>query len=204
MDWWKAPPARCSWTRSAGPGGNQQRTVRGGGLDAVHAIRGQVLRAGWREIAEGTQTGRADALLWDPARGPLARWTGRSCSAAKSKNARRRLQYGRPCRFACATPQVRRLARQRGATLPVIVPRAPAVRRPTPQRGFEPRISAPLAAPPRASCVPPPQACCDCPNDFWLPCIGPPNVDAYLGEECRQPCCCRNKQRAALRIWIRS
>jgi len=118
MDWWKAPPARCSWTRSAGPGGNQQRTVRGGGLDAVHAIRGQVLRAGWREIAEETQTGRADALLWDPARGPLARWTGRSCSAAKSKNARRRLQYGRPCRFACATPQVRRLARQRGANAP--------------------------------------------------------------------------------------
>jgi hypothetical protein len=196
MDWWKAPPARCSWTRSAGPGGNQQRTVRGGGLDAVHAIRGQVLRAGWREIAEGTQTGRADALLWDPARGPLARWTGRSCSAAKSKNARRRLQYGRPCRFACATPQVRRLARQRGANAPRdSSPRAPAVRRPTtPQRGFEPRISAPLAAPPRASCVPPPQACCDCPNDSWSPCIGSPNVDAYLGEECRRPCCCRNKQ----------
>jgi hypothetical protein len=173
-------------------------------LDAVHAVRGQVLRAGWREIAEGTQTGRADALLWNPPRGPLARCIRRSCSAAHSENARRRLQYGRPCRFACATLQVRRLARQRGANAPRDCrPRAPSVVRSTPRRGFEPRISAPLAAPPRASCVPPPQACCDCPNDPWLPCIGSPNVDAYLGEECRRPCCCRNKQRAALRIRIR-
>lgn len=92
-------------------------------MDAVHAIRGQVLRAGWREIAEGTQTGRADALLWDPARGPLARWTRRSCSAAKSKNARGGCNTAVLAGLLAPPPKSVGWPGNAAPTLPVIVPR---------------------------------------------------------------------------------